>query len=209
MMQDRSPPEVARVAALSDGIFAIALTLLVVQIHLPELPSPATDAQLADALWAAAPGIFAYALSFLVIGRYWMAHRRIFDHVQRADHYTVRINLLFLVLVSFMPVPTFVLGIYGYLRGAVIFYAASAAATGLMLVLLSWYAHRCRTVDGGPTEPGKWLLGSWRLWLVPAFFLLSILLAVLIPAAVRVVWLLVPLTYVLPERVCWPWWMRQ
>ncbi len=203
--QDRSPTEVERVHGLSDATFAIALTLLVLQINLPELPAPPTDAALASALQAAVPKVLAYALSFLVIGRYWIAHRRLFNRITRADHRLVRLNLLFLAAVSFMPVPTYVLGLYGHLRVAAVFYAASAATTGLLLVLLSWYAERHASTEGGVTAPRIWTLHSWRIWGIPVFFLLSILLAIWDPAAVRIVWLLIPLTYVLPDRWALPW----
>lgn len=66
-----------------------------------------------------APNIISFAISFLVIGSYWLAHRRIFHFIARYDHRLLRLNLLFLLCVAFMPFPSALLGRYGDAQFAV------------------------------------------------------------------------------------------
>src|ERR1041384_3485230 len=70
-----------RVIALSDGVYAIALTLLVLDIRLPELPQPVSAQEFEAALLALQPQLFSYALSFVVIAIFWLAHHRYFKRV--------------------------------------------------------------------------------------------------------------------------------
>jgi uncharacterized membrane protein len=84
------------------------------------------------ALW---PKFFSYVLSFLVIGNYWIAHHQTFRYVMSYNKALLWMNLLFLLSISFIPFPTALLGEYGDLRFAVIFYAASVGLARLVLAL--------------------------------------------------------------------------
>src|SRR5438045_8938069 len=92
-----------RIEALIDGIFAVALTLLVLDIKLPENVAYPTN----EALWSRLVELqrhFAiYAISFIVIGIYWVAHHVQFHYVRYTDRRLIWINLLFLLLLSFLP----------------------------------------------------------------------------------------------------------
>src|SRR3954452_15638233 len=74
-----------RITAFSDGVFAISITLLVLDLRLPEASGPLSDLALAQALWGLAPRVYAYALSFVVVGMYWIAHHRVLRWVRRFD----------------------------------------------------------------------------------------------------------------------------
>ena len=109
---ERGSEEFARTLALSDGVFAIALTLLVVSIGLPTI----ADAQSASALWAAvadlSPDFVSFVVSFVVIGRYWIAHQRQFSMLARMNGGFIGLNLLYLAGIAFLPFPTDLLGTY-------------------------------------------------------------------------------------------------
>src|SRR6185436_11368133 len=94
--------ETARVEAFSDGVFAIAITLLVLDIHVP--PSEF------DNLWHGIvrewPGYLGYATSFLTIGGIWLAHHSVFRRLAFANARVMQINLLLLMAVAFLPYPT-------------------------------------------------------------------------------------------------------
>ena len=90
--------------AFSDGVFAIAITLLVLGIHLP-----AADAPLGQALIDQWPAYFAYAVSFLSIGIIWISHHRLFELIERSDTVFAFINVVFLMVIAFIPFPTDVL----------------------------------------------------------------------------------------------------
>jgi uncharacterized membrane protein len=127
-----------RLIAFSDGIFAVAITLLVLDLAVPDLGSQQTDAALQSRLVAEIPSVFSFLLSFVVVGIYWLSHHRLFQIAHEYGRGTLYANLLFLMTICFVPFPTGVLARYGQLRTAVIFYAASMAVTGFTLALLWW-----------------------------------------------------------------------
>ncbi|MGZ3674901.1 MAG: TMEM175 family protein [Ktedonobacterales bacterium] len=131
-----------RLIYLSDGVFAIAITLLVLEITLPQLPTEfaAQEQKLPGALFALWPQIATYALSFIIVSVYWTTHQRIFHYITRVDNVLIWLNILFLLSVAFLPVPTNVLGRYGDHGAAVRFYALSLMVTGLIIIALWWYA---------------------------------------------------------------------
>ena len=73
-------------------------------------------------LWTA---IASYTLSFIILSVYWMTHQRIFHYIERSDNVLIWLNVLFLLCVAFLPVPTKVLGLYGDQQAAVVFYVGS------------------------------------------------------------------------------------
>lgn len=97
--------ETNRLEAFSDGVFAIAITLLILEVHLP----PEDTGTLADRLGQAWPGYVGFLISFITIGIMWANHHSIFHLIGRASHGLVVANLLLLMCVSFIPFPTKVL----------------------------------------------------------------------------------------------------
>jgi uncharacterized membrane protein len=120
-----------RIVFFSDAVFAIAITLLALEIKPPET-APAAGAwqhllSLLD-LW---PKMLSFVISFLVIGALWTAHHRIFSFIQRYDRRLIWLNLLFLLCIAFMPVPTALLGNTGDDLVSVCVYAGVLAMTGV------------------------------------------------------------------------------
>jgi uncharacterized membrane protein len=132
-----------RIEAFSDGVFAIAITLLIIEIGVPTLTS---DEGLTDALLDLWPEYGAYVLSFLIIGIYWANHHSFMRLFVRTDHYFLMLNVFFLMCIAFLPFPTAVLGEYltngGERTTAVAFYVF-----GLLLPAFSWFL--------------VWLYGNW------------------------------------------------
>src|SRR3954447_15525455 len=100
------PLSVGRLVAFTDGVFAIAITLLVLNFDEPNGP----DSQLLHQLTDQWPALLAYFLSFAVIGRFWIIHHRVFAVVRRLDGGLLTLNLLFLAFVVLIPFTTEVLG---------------------------------------------------------------------------------------------------
>jgi len=126
---EHDTPEFARAGALSDGIFAVAMTLLVAGIGIPNV----ADDQLASEIWDHWDDIFAFGLSFIVIGYYWLAHHAYFGVLRFVDEGMLRINLVYLGTIAFLPFPTALIGRYGEDAPiAVVLYAASLAAASLL-----------------------------------------------------------------------------
>lgn len=130
MLTDRDHVKLERLTFFSDAVFAIAMTLLVIEVRLPELHA-ATDQALAQALIDLLPNYIGFIISFLVIGRFWTGHHRLMSMIDVADPALVRANLLLLMAIAFMPFPTAVLSDHSLLRVAIGFYTAYLMLVGL------------------------------------------------------------------------------
>ena len=142
-----SRSDVERIAFFSDAVFAIAMTLLVVQLSVPTGPA----GELGHTLRARGSKFFAFGLSFLVIGQYWLAHHRVFRHIRRYDLGLLWLNLLWLLAIAFLPFPTAVLGNYPHSKLAAVFYGLSLfVPSGIGTVL--WFYCRRRGLLGEVPE---------------------------------------------------------
>jgi uncharacterized membrane protein len=130
----------ARVESFSDGVFAFAITLLVLSIPIPDI-NPADDRLLTAALLRAIPQLIPYVTSFATIGIIWLNHHSMFHEVEKVEHTTLTLNLVLLLVVAFIPYPTGVIGRYGALRSAVVLYGATFTAAGLAFSAL-WFEIR-------------------------------------------------------------------
>ena len=130
---------VERLTALSDGVFAIAMTLLVLDLSVP----PGLDGpEFREALGEAVPNLAAYALSFGVIAQLWRDHRRILGSVTEVDTAIVTLTLLGLGLIALLPFPTSVLAEYSGESLAVAVYSGSVALQYLVHLALMITVHR-------------------------------------------------------------------
>lgn len=121
-----------RIEALSDGLYAIALTLLVLDLKLPPLGEHLTNAQLVDAFRALLPKALTWVLSFWVMGILWLSQVRIYHLVHSLTPAMVRLELLQLAAVSLMPFSTSVISEHGDLPAAAALYSANMLAIALL-----------------------------------------------------------------------------
>jgi uncharacterized membrane protein len=162
-----------RLVQFSDGVFTVALTLLVIDIAVPVLPGNASQQDLVNKLIDQVPNIEAFALTFWVVGTYWLTHHRHFIFIRRYDGPLLLLNLLLLMTVCFIPWPTAVLGHYGNYFVAWVLYAISMAAMGLAAASVWWYAsNKPALVDGVTPELLRYY--GLRAIVQPAVFLASI-----------------------------------
>ena len=179
-----------RIIFFSDAVFAIAITLLALDIRLPLLPETANDGDLLAALASVWPQVLSYCISFLAIGMLWLAHHRTFRYVRRYDERLLLLNLLFLLLIGFVPFPTAVIGEYGN-TVSTIFYAATMAVAGLMFALVWWYVNANGRLVSERLPPRRFRRVGLRVLWMPAVFLVSIPLAFWSPDAAKYSWLLI------------------
>jgi len=138
-----------RLAGLSDGLFAIAMTLIVLEIRVPDLARPASDGQLAAALVDLAPRFVTYFLSFLTLGIFWSGQQTQLNYFARANRHLAWIHIGLLATVALMPFSTSLLAEYIDTRLAVIVYWANIAAFGVF-IYGSWvYATRAGLLKEG------------------------------------------------------------
>ncbi|MCB0056274.1 MAG: DUF1211 domain-containing protein [Caldilineaceae bacterium] len=164
-----------RIVFFSDAVFAIAITLLALEIRLPE-GDFSDNAALTSALLAMWPKYLAFGISFWVIASFWLGHHRMFLRIKRFDRRLILLNFVLLMLIAFIPFPTTLISEYGN-RTASIFYASTMVAIGLTLAAMTVYA-------AGPGHLVDETVGSiwrqrglWRSLAVAGVFALSIVIA--------------------------------
>ena len=133
-----------RLEAFSDGVFAIAITLLILEIKIPHESDIEKFGSLSWYLLNMWPSMLAYVLSFIIIGIYWANHHYLFKLFKRTDHTFNIINVLFLMSISFLPYPTAILGDFAtdHEQGAfaVTFYTIGIYLPALMWLIIWLYA---------------------------------------------------------------------
>lgn len=189
----------ARFEAFSDGVFAFAITLLILGIALPEARY-ASDRALTDALLHLWPNVLAYALSFAVIGIMWQNHHALFRLIERVDRMTVFLNLLLLAGTAFIPFATATLGAYptthasAFLYGIVLSYCAT-----IYNVLLKHLIRRRAFIDSVDDATIRSTVRAYRVgWVI---YVISTLLALLAPVVSFAAYVVVAVYYLVPRGV--------
>lgn len=144
-----------RVAALSDGVFAFAMTLLVLDLRPQEIGGVTSEGDLWSALLRIAPRLIPYAMTFLLLGIFWVGQQTRFNALERADRNLTWITIAFLFVVTLTPFSTAVLAHYLHFRTALLVYWFNILLLGVM-VLWSWrYAQHAGLVKHDvPAELG-------------------------------------------------------
>jgi len=149
-----------RVAALSDGVFAVAMTLLVLDLHAPAAEVIHSEADLAHKLLPLLPRLLAYLMSFLTLGIFWVGQQTQLNHLERADRNLAWVQLGFLFAVTLLPFSTSLLAEFIEYRTALLLYWANVLAGGLALAGSWLYARRHGLVQAdAPPELDRLMLG--------------------------------------------------
>jgi uncharacterized membrane protein len=175
--------EFGRIVAFSDGVFAIAITLLVLNLGIDK---GLTEGQIDNALWDQREDFLAYAISFAVIGRFWLVHHRFFSEVEAFDGRLIGLNLVYLGFIVLIPFSSELLGEYGGKTTAVIFYSVNLAIVVLLGLLMGADARRRGLTS---TDDRTHRENRVRSAYIAGIFLLSIPLAYLAPAIAPYFWL--------------------
>jgi uncharacterized membrane protein len=175
--------EFNRIVAFSDGVFAIAITLLVLTL---EVPAGVDD--LAQELRDRSDEFFAYALSFAVLGKLWLSHHRFFGSLGRFDGTLLTLNLVYLAFVALVPFTSDLLGNYSGDRVAVIAYAINLAALSAVFTLSVRYSLRHELIHEWAKRHAE-IFAGWTDFYVAGVFLISIPVALVSPTAATLVWL--------------------
>jgi|SRR5262245_4234123 len=184
--------EYDRVLFFSDAVFAIAITLLVVDIRVPDITGLVNASQ---ALYDARYKILGFAISFLVIGLFWMGHHRLYRYITALDRSLIFLNLLFLGTIAFLPYPTALLFASSTSQvAATVFYAACVAGAGLAELVIWLYAIRAKGLVPPSVSPAFRRYEVAQLLPTPVVFGLSIPVALAAPGVAPFTWiLLVPI----------------
>ena len=184
-----------RLEALADGVFAIVMTLLVLDLKAPGYHE--TDYLLGSifVLW---PNFMGYLLSFILLGIYWLGHRTTFTYIRRVNHSLHWINFLFLLFVGILPFSTKLLSGFPFEPTAQIFYGLNLILIGLLLYWHLSYAARHPELANEPIPPSIIRYGKHRYLVAPACYLVAIATIPLSTHLSLALFGVVPLFYVLP-----------
>jgi uncharacterized membrane protein len=191
-----------RVVFFSDAVFAIAATLLVIDLRLPEIAADASDTEFNLAVGELLPRVLIYGLSFAMVGLYWLVHWVRFQMIVRIDSRLLVLNLLLLGAVALIPFPTALIGENGDRPLAVIIYALTLAAAGILGPLTWVYAGRAGLIRADvPREVVR--LGTIRGMSAPVVLIGSLFLLPFVGAGwVEASWLLIfPVQAVMTQRM--------
>jgi uncharacterized membrane protein len=165
-----------RLEALTDGVFSIIMTILVLEVKVPELKGNYNNQELFDALVHEWPIIVGYFASFAILGTYWMAHNFIFqNYVRHIDRVLGYINMFFLMFASFIPFSAHFLGSYYQYSAAIILYAVNVIAIGASLYVLRNYILKNDYLRKDEINRKDIIHGSIRIAMPPLFAVFSII----------------------------------
>jgi uncharacterized membrane protein len=181
--REENEVEFSRIVAFSDGVFAIAITLLVLPLG---VRSGLSDGQVAHALFDQWDDFLAFAISFAVVGRFWLVHHRFFSEVIAFDGRLMGLNMLYLAWIVLIPFSSEVLGRYGGSTAAVVMYSLNLAG----VVVLGWVmAADARRAGLTSTDWEGEREGRRRAAYISGIFLLSIPVAFIDPHIAPYLWL--------------------
>jgi len=189
----------SRFEAFSDGVFAFAVTLLVLGIVLPGSHA-LSDADLAAALLGLWPNVLAYALSFAVIGIMWQNHHALFRLVERVDRMTVFLNLLLLAATAFIPFATSTLGAYPTMHSSTFLYGLVLSLCAIFYNSMLWHLVAKRSFRAAVTDSTiAATVRAYRVGLVG--YVVATLISLVLPVASFGAYLAIAIYYLVPRGV--------
>jgi uncharacterized membrane protein len=167
---------VHRLAALTDGVFAIVMTLLVLEISVPEIAESSLHAELPRRLLELWPKILSYAISFIILGMFWYFHHFTFHYIKRSDNGLIWSNIFFLMFIALIPFSTALFGSYEKEQLPLVIYAINIILAMVMRFIMWTYAtgkHRLVEKDISPR-----LLKWDRLISIAIFLIFTLMIGV-------------------------------
>ena len=184
-----------RLEALSDGVFAIVITLLVLDLRLP--PGHGGLETRLVSLW---PRLLAYVFTFVVVGVYWAGHHALFYMVQRVDKTLLWLNIFLLMAVCFIPFPAAILGAHPLDPTALRLYAGNLVLVGLGFILCWGYASRCHRLIPESLDQGLVRVAWARTLVAPVAYATAFWASFAHPYYSVGVLCAVPVIYIWPSR---------
>lgn len=170
-----------------DAIFAIAITLLILQIDVPEIVH---ENNINNVLWELRPRFVSFGISFFVIARFWLVHLNLFAHVRRLDMKLVTFNMIFMALVVFLPFTTDFYGAHSSNKYVLAMYVLSIAATSLMSLVMWRYLFFHRDLLIEDHDMRELRRHSWRGLMIPLEFFSALIIVFIFPSLVDWYWII-------------------
>lgn len=188
-----------RIETLVDGIFAIAMTLLVLNLDIPQLVKPVSDATMQNILIGLEPKLFTYALSFILLALFWRINHSQFYYIKRVNNPLLWINVVWLLFVALVPFSTSLTGEYGYLITSNVFFDLNLFAIGA-LSAFNWYYATEKNLVADDLDLDR-IKNMRRLNLVfPLVSLFAVAMAFITPSWSTLSYLLIPVIFKIMRR---------
>lgn len=181
-----------RIETLVDGIFAIAMTLMVLNIHLPDPSGLWTNEMVWGVIWGQLNNLFIYALSFIILAGFWITHHRGFDQIKRADQSFLWINVIWLLFVALIPFSMSLMGDFGNTIPGALFFNVNLFFIGLFSFLIRRHVIENELADKTLNNAAVKHVYAATLSF-PIISVAAIILSFFIPGYSSLVYLLVPI----------------
>ncbi len=189
-----------RIIFFSDAVIAIAITLLALDLKIPDIDPSHALTEVPRQLAALGPSFMTFFISFIVIGIEWMSHHRYFAYIKRYDSRLIVLNLMFLFFIVCMPFVANLLGRYSSVPLVLILYTLAVAALGISIALIWWYATSHHLISE-ELDAQAIRMVNIRLFTSPLMFLIAIPFAYVSSTAVIIIWWLSPLAVLAALRI--------
>jgi uncharacterized membrane protein len=203
MSTDAFVPKVKpeHIISFGDAIFAFAITLMTLSIDIPNLPTNLTESQLISTLYDMYPKVESYIISFAVIAIFWISYHQVFNFITKSHISVVYLNLLFLLLITFLSITTSLVIEYASYQISYVIYCVVVIMTSFLLALIWWYATRNYRLVDKDIHPLLVRGMMANLLLVPVVFAISILVSFFDLNIAQYFWLIiVPLNIVVRRK---------
>jgi uncharacterized membrane protein len=179
------------VVSFGDAIFAFAITLMTLSIDIPDLPPNLTESQLLSRLYDMYPQVESYIISFAVIAMFWISYHQVFNFIRESHISMVYLNLLFLLLITFLSITTSLVINYGSYQIPYVIYSVLVIMTSSLLALIWWHATKDYRLVDKNIHP-LFVRGVMaNLLLIPFVFAISILVSFFDLDIAQYLWLII------------------
>jgi uncharacterized membrane protein len=167
-----------RLEALTDGVFAIIMTILVLEVKVPEILLHPSNTEAVQAIYDAIPLILSFFTSFSILGTYWMGHNFIFqNYVKHMNRELGYLNMFFLMMCSLIPFSAHFLGNFYQYSASIVVYAINVILIGFSLLILRNYILSKRNICYDNISKKDVIHGTIRIFMPPIFAVFSILIS--------------------------------
>ncbi len=204
MNKTQKPEEIfgtQRLEAFSDSVFAIVMTLLFIELRLPEIQSQSDWNELLIGILTLLPKFFSIFISFSFVAIFWIAHHQFFRTLQKTTRGLLWLNLVFLFFVCFVPFPASIMSEFPNNVTSVVFFGATVLLTSMLLVILRWYAWIKHAEITDVTDKNTIRQALNRGIIMIGIYAFGIVVSFFYPTAAIVIYLLSPLTMLFPIKI--------
>ena len=190
----------SRIETLTDGVFAIVMTILVLEITVPQISHSEATIELPKQLLKLWPVILSYGTSFIILGFFWIGHDYQFHYVKRANRIFLWITIFYLMFIAFVPFSTSLIGEYGDQQISIIIYAVNISIIGFWEYIRWKYATKDHHLVDSDLDPTFITKMSRRFLLGPTIYLIAVAISFVSTQLTLVLFIATPLYFLVSAR---------